>query len=678
MLVKFTGLLKKEIEVEDEMTVGTLKNMVAQMIGRGCNSFLIVAKGKKLTDKFDEKKMSEMKFKVRKSGKLVCIVMKQKGTSNIEQKEEKKVEEKGPSRAIISTNPVSSSQADEVDIKRILETAEKLAKKNDDGIGYRSNYFLELTDSSGKKVFFPQKDREAISLGLTLHEKGKEYRKRGGDMWATSLELFLLSYKALNSVDKKFICMIDNFPILCLDIVWMYYRMNDSKNLKEAYRYLQEAEKGFERAYGKNLERLQAFRSNEFCPEQVLLIRLKILQAINAYYQGDIRRADNILLLAQLDMRKLSVSDQHIAQIVSIGFSQSHARKALRVNKNNIEASIGYLLQIQEDRKRAEEEENRRLEKRRRARRYGLTHDRKVVDIDLLDGLKNSEVTSHIPTELIAEAIRVACNDREKTLDIILNPVSLENLGKAVEERKVQREKIRKVRDAGFSREESKRALKSCGWNPKLAVNILKMGYITKLGYSLQEARSALAKTEQDVDRALDLLVKTDRVEEDDHVALQSELPVAAEMNVDSLGSCDKKEASSQQEALQSDLPVATEMDLGSIAASDEKETPSEQTAQNNFSPEADTVQMAKEMLAVAARMDREERKNRGNQSQDEDTPSEEKVTEERGSAMNMDLVMSAIENAEDPDSHLDSDLVAEANAIEELKSILAATKMSA
>jgi len=668
------------------MTVGALKNMVARMIGQSCTSFLIVAKGKKLTEKFDEKKLSEMKFKVRKSGKLVCIVMKQKGASNIEQKEEKKVEEMSPSRAIISTVPVSSSQANKVDIKRILKTAEKLAKKNDDGIGYHSNYFLELTDSSGKKVFFPQKDREAISLGLTLHEKGKEYRKRGRDMWGTSLELFLLSYKALNSVDKKFICMIDNFPILCLDIVWMYYRMNDSKNLKEAYSYLQEAEKGFERAYGKNLERLQAFRNNEYCPEQVLLIRLKILQALNAYYQGDIRRADNILLLAQVDMRKLSVSDHHIAQIVSIGFSQSHARKALRVNKNNIEASIAYLLQIQENKKRAEEEEDRRLAKRKRARRYGLTKDRKVLDIDLLDGLKNNEVTSHIPEELIVEAIRIACNDREKTLDIILNPVSLGHIEKVVEERRVQRKKIRKVRDAGFFKQEAKQALKSCGWNPKLAIKILKMGTITKLGYSLEEARSALTKTEQDVKRALELLLTVGRKEEGTRVALQSELPVADEVNGDSVGSTEKKEAPIQQEALPSDLHVAAEVNLNSIDASDEKE-PSTQTAptavaslgsQNNRSPQTGQhLEIAEEMIAVAARMEMAKRNNRERQSQDEDTPSEEKEIE-RGSGINMDLVMSAIENAEDPDSHLDSDLVAEANAIEELKSILAAMRISA
>jgi len=658
MLVKFTGLLKKEIKVEDDMTVKALKNMVGQIIGLGTTNFLIVAKGKKLTEKFDEKKMSEMKFKVRKSGKLVCIVMKQKGVSNIPKEEEQKVEDNSPSAAIISTSPVTSSNANEVDIHRILRTAEKLAKKHDDGIGHHADYFLELMDSSGKKVFFPKKDKEAISLGLTLHEKGKEYRKMGREMWGTALELFLLSYKALNSVEKQYISMIDNFPILCLDIVWMYYRINDSKHLKDAYVYLQEAEKGFERAYGKNLERLQAFRNNEFCPEQVLLIRLKILQALNAYYQGDFRRADNILLLAQVDMRKLSVSDHYIAQIVSMGFTQSQARKALRVNKNKFEESITYLLQIQEDKKREAEEEQRRLAKRKRARRYGLTNDRKLIDIDLLDLLKSNEVTSNISERLIAEAIRIACNDREKTLDIILNPTYLKQLEKDVEERRVKRQKTYQVRDAGFSKAEARQALKSCGWNPKLAINILKMGRITKLGYSVDKARSALKETDYDVDSALKLLLKGNREEVRPKGSVaQSESSVAREMDVQPKGSIDEKDVLSEQ------IPTSNSADT----LNDEKTSPDI----------AQPLEIAKQIQAVAARME-DEHKNRDHQFEDEDSPSEEKVNEERDSRMNMDLVMSAIENAEDPDSHLDSDLVTEANAIEELKAILAATRMTA
>merc|ERR1719233_2595886 len=159
-------------------------------------------------------------------------------------------------------------------------------------------------------------------------------------------------------------------------------------------------------------------------------------------------------------------------------------------------------------------------------------------------------------------------------------------------------------------------------------------------------------------------------------------------MDVDSIGASDEKEANSQQAAFQSELPAAAEINLNSMGASDEKNAPSQQTIstpvaslgeQNNNSPDAGQhLEIAKEMIAAAARMEMEEQNNRGDQSQDEDTPSEEKETEERGSRMNMDLVMSAIENAEDPDSHLDSDLVAEANAIQELKSILAATRMTA
>jgi len=658
MLIKFTGLYKKEVEVTDDMKVGAFKNMVAEATGKIRDSFLIVAKGKKLTDKFDDKTLSEMKFKVRKSGKLVCIVMKQKGAAKVQQIEEKKIEESSPIKGIISTSPVTLSEANDVDIKRILRTAEKLAKKNDDGIGYHANYFLEIMDASGKKVFFPQKDREAISLGLTLHEKGKEYRKKGRAMWATALELFLLSFKALNSVEKKFICMIDNFPILCLDIVWMYYRMNDAKHLKDAYLYLQEAEKGFERAYGKKLERLQAFRNNEYCPEQVLLIRLKILQALNAYYQGDIRRAENVLLMAQVDLRKLSVSDQHVAQIVSIGFSQSQARKALRVNKNKFEESVAYLLELQDARIMEEEKEQQRLAKRNRARRYGLTKDRKLVDVDLLDGFKKSEITSHISEKLIVEAIREACNDREKTLDLILNPSSLRRLEDSMRTRRLRRAQIRQVRDAGFSKAEASQALGSCGWKPKLAINILKMGSITRRGYKLEEARRALQETNYNVKSALDLLLKSAAKDRQPGVVCQSGITVENPMDSDK-SPTDEKGVSTQQAAAST---VADDFE--------EKKSISSDIAR--------PLEVAKHMQAVAARIENNEANNRGHQLDCEDTPSDEKEDIERDSLLNVDLVKTAIENAEDPDSHLDSDLVAEANAIEELMAILTATRRTA
>merc|ERR1712060_423200 len=419
------------------------------------------------------------------------------------------------------------------------------------------------------------------------------------------------------------------------------------------------AEKGFERAYGKKLERLQAFRNNEYCPEQVLLIRLKILQALNAYYQGDIRRAENVLLLAQVDLRKLSVSDQHVAQIVSIGFSQSQARKALRVNKNKFEESVAYLLELPDTRIREEEKEKKRLAKRDRARRYGLTKDRKLLDVDLLDGLKHSEIARHTTETLIVEAIREACNDREKTLDLILNPSSLRRLEKNMKERRLRRAQIRQVRDAGFSKTEASQALDSCGWNPELAINILKMGSITRLGYKLEEARSALKKTNYNVESALAMLSKSKAEESQPGVPCQSGVTASTPMDID-LSPTEEKEVSPQQ---------AT----ASTATDDFKE-------KKSISPEIPRLlEIAKQMQAVAARIENDEANDRGHQRDEEETHSNEgDDLEERGSRLNMDLVKTAIENAEDPDSLLDSDLVAEANAIEELMAVLTATRRTA
>jgi len=54
--------------------------------------------------------------------------------------------------------------------------------------------------------------------------------------------------------------MIDNFPILQLDIVWCYFMLRDISCLSVAGIRLAKARKGFERSHGKDSSRLRVLQ----------------------------------------------------------------------------------------------------------------------------------------------------------------------------------------------------------------------------------------------------------------------------------------------------------------------------------------------------------------------------------------------------------------------------------
>lgn len=60
--------------------------------------------------------------------------------------------------------------------------------------------------------------------------------------------------------------MVDNIPLLQIDIVWCYFMLRDISCLAMAGIRLKEARKGLERCYGSNMERARVLQGG-FCPE---------------------------------------------------------------------------------------------------------------------------------------------------------------------------------------------------------------------------------------------------------------------------------------------------------------------------------------------------------------------------------------------------------------------------
>jgi hypothetical protein len=267
---------------------------------------------------------------------------------------------------------------------RIAAAAAALAMRTDAGEDDSEHYF-ELADQNGKAIAIPARDRVALVQGMTLHEKAKKLLSRGET--ADALALFLAADAAFQKADPKFVGMIDNFPHLCLDIVWAFWRNRDLKRLYDAYEWLKKAEAGFERAHGRNLERVRILR-NGFVPEKALYVRLHLLQAIVSFHTGAIGRANTYLAQAAKEHSALSVNDDSLTMLVSMGLPLRLSRRALRVTGGAVDRAVTYAMNKKEELAKRREAERKEREKEAEAKRYGKTALGKPIDVDTLHNLE--------------------------------------------------------------------------------------------------------------------------------------------------------------------------------------------------------------------------------------------------------------------------------------------------
>merc|ERR1712154_111213 len=291
----------------------------------------------------------------------------------------------------------------------------KLAEKTNDGFDWNANYYIELTNQNGERVALPEEQRQSLTVGLTLHEKGKKFMKQ--DKYKDAIYLMNLAFESLSKVSRDILESVDNYGLLALDIVWCYYLDQDENNLSNAGKWLQIAEFGLQRAHGKNMERLKQIRG-DFIPELSLYVRLNILRALQAFYNNDMNQAQSHLMRAEMDMRKLAVSDMDLVKLESMGFDHKESRRALRFCAGNIDNAINHIYNKREDQERKRKAERERARQRAEQKKYGATKSGKFVDLKLLEQLKEMGVEK----EIAVEALRQTDNAGDHTLNLCLDP----------------------------------------------------------------------------------------------------------------------------------------------------------------------------------------------------------------------------------------------------------------
>ncbi|CAI9100919.1 OLC1v1038109C3 [Oldenlandia corymbosa var. corymbosa] len=340
-------------------------------------------------------------------------------------------------------------------LSRLKSATTLLAQRHADGSFPIEDFNLELENQSGETVKLgSETDQRSIMMGLMLHTNAKHLIKK--HKYRDALEVLTMGEEAFSLCDPRVIEMVDNVSILQIDMVWCYFMLHDISWLTEAGVRLAKAREGLERAYGKEAIRMRLIQGQRF-PELALYLRLELLEAVVAYHSGQFEKSRDALSAAQMKYSKLQVPDEALSLLMGMGYKESDAKRALRMNNQDVESAVDFLVE-EKSKKAIERQKNLQRQKEiLEQKRYGITPLKKAVDLQKLKEL----VFVGFEKTLAAEALRRNENDTQKALDDLTNPTT-----NAAIQAELQLRKSKRLRQA---EEVAIQALASMGF-PRTAV----------------------------------------------------------------------------------------------------------------------------------------------------------------------------------------------------------------
>ncbi|XP_061350791.1 uncharacterized protein LOC133295902 [Gastrolobium bilobum] len=348
-------------------------------------------------------------------------------------------------------------------LSRIKAAATAMAERHADGSLPVEDFNVEIEDQSGKKVHLgSETDQRAIMMGLMLDANGKRLIRQGN--YNDALEVLTMGEEAFSLCDPKFLELIDNVPILQINMVWCYFMIRDIRWLSEAGKRLEMARAGIERAHGKDSLRLRLLQGGRY-PELALHLRLELLEGVVAYHSGQLDKSRAALTSAKAKFVQLQVSDEALSLVMSMGFKERDAKRALRMNNQDVAGAIDFLIEEKAKKEQKREEDIQRRNEIMEQKQYGMTPLKKAVDLQRLEEL----VSVGFDKELAAEALRRNENDIQKSLDDLTNPETNSALQVHIESRKRKRQKqatesaIERFVQMGFERSRVVAAIEAGG-----------------------------------------------------------------------------------------------------------------------------------------------------------------------------------------------------------------------
>ncbi|XP_054820560.1 uncharacterized protein LOC129319493 [Prosopis cineraria] len=407
--LKIAGTWAGVLEVELETwTLPMLREEIAKRSNCGVDSINLICAGKILKDGDGQEKLSQMGIK--NNAKILA------------------------SRVCAEEGKVLMAEEERTRrLSRVKAAATALAKRHADGSLPMEDFNIEVEDQSGQKVQLgSETDQRAVMMGLMLHANGKRLIRQKN--YNDALEVLSMGEEAFSLCDPKVIELVDNVPILQIDMVWCYFMIRDIRWLSEAGKRLEMARAGIERAHGKDSQRLRVLQGGRY-PELALHLRLELLEGVVAYHNGKVEKSRDVLTSAKAKFMQLQVSDEVLSFVMSMGFKERDAKRALRMNNQDVGGAIDFLEEEKAKKQRKREEDMRRRDEIREQKRYGLTPLKKAVDLQKLKDL----VSLGFEKELAAEALRRNENDFDEALNDLTNPETNSAIQVHIETRKRKR-----------------------------------------------------------------------------------------------------------------------------------------------------------------------------------------------------------------------------------------------
>ncbi|KAH0651673.1 hypothetical protein AABB24_012234 [Solanum stoloniferum] len=437
----WSGVLEVELE---EWTVLMLREEVAKRSGHGGGpeTINLICAGKLLKDGDGTEKLSQLG--VRNNAKILA--------SRVSVDQGKSVKEESLAEEERSTR-----------LSRLKAAAVSLSARHADGSLPVEDFNLELENQSGQKVQLgSETDQRAIMMGLMLHANAKALMRK--KKYKEALEVLTMGEEAFSLCDQKLIEMVDNVPILQIDMVWCYFMLRDISWLSVAGVRLAKAREGLERSHGKEASRLRLLQKGRY-PEIALHLRLELLEGVVAYHSNQTEKSRKSLTSAQTKFLQLQIPDEALSLLLGMGYKERDSKRALRMNNQVVENAVDFLVEEKEKKARKRVDDLKRQKEIMEQKCYGTTPLGKAVDIERLNEL----VSIGFEKELAAEALRRNENDTQKALDDLTNPEANSSIQIHIESRKKKRLRqaanasIEELVSMGFPREAAAAAIRSLG-----------------------------------------------------------------------------------------------------------------------------------------------------------------------------------------------------------------------
>ncbi|KAK5849537.1 hypothetical protein PBY51_013865 [Eleginops maclovinus] len=220
--------------------------------------------------------------------------------------------------------------------------------------------FLEIADQRGNPLNIPHQEKKALILAMGFHEKGRALMKK--KQFDNALCHLLQADQQFSRCGSELLSSVDNFAVLQLDIVWCYRALEALSCLEDGKLRLQRAEDCFLRCYGEQQQRLRMIKGNSG-REEVLFLRLYLLQSLLSYLEGNDAQARQQLSKVEVLSGRLSLDSEKMSQLVSLGFTDREARLGLRATQGDLQEAVTHITNQRQER---EDLQQRERQKRRR------------------------------------------------------------------------------------------------------------------------------------------------------------------------------------------------------------------------------------------------------------------------------------------------------------------------